>query len=83
MKDFWGSEGAFLPTKEIHREESEMNNDNVLEEINEFYHDELEKALTIMRDIQEMELKYKIKLPYDIKKKVYEFTGEFRFKYVE
>lgn len=50
-------------------------------EINDYYHDQLEKALSVMWQLQEAELKYKLQLPKGIQKEVYEFTDNFRFRY--
>lgn len=58
-----------------------MTNEEKLLEINNYYHEELEKCLNIAYRLQEMELRYGIKLPPSIKKDIDEFEENFRFRY--
>lgn len=58
-----------------------MSTEGKLLEINEYYHDELEKALSIIHQLQELDVKYNIHLPESIKQEVDEFEENFRFKY--
>lgn len=52
-------------------------------EINEYYHDELEKALGIMWTILDVEMKHNIQLPKHLIDEVDKFTTDFKFRYSE
>lgn len=58
-------------------------NEEKLIEINDYYHDELEKALSVMWDILDAEMKHNIKLPKHLIKQAEDFTNNFKFRYLE
>lgn len=63
----------------------EDNNENKNEEelikINEYYHDQLEKALSIFHILEDLELKHNIELPKGLNEKITDFVTNFTFKY--
>lgn len=58
-----------------------MDAEKKLLEINEYYHDELDKAMGIMHQLQELEMKYNILLPDYVMSDVNDFLNSFKFKY--
>lgn len=56
-------------------------NEDKLIQINEYYHDELEKALNIMWTILDVEMKHNIKLPKHLINEAEKFTENFKFRY--
>jgi hypothetical protein len=59
-----------------------LNEDNIIE-INEYYHEELVKALNIMWTILDVEMKHNIKLPNHLIDEMEKFTENFKFRYFD
>lgn len=58
-----------------------MDADKKLLEINDYYHEELEKALSIMYNLQSPYIKTDI--PESIRKDITDFTERFGFRYID
>lgn len=56
-----------------------MNREKALENINDYYHDELEKALDIMWQLQSPYLK--LEIPKHLHNEIVNFTNNFKFRY--
>lgn len=57
-----------------------METENELLQINQYYRDQLQKALNVMDSIKELEEKYHILLPDYVQDEVNDFVDNFKFK---